>query len=81
MNMIVHSVHDQSLAFGFIDEVTNDTKYLMLPFRGNQGIPVFYCEYHMEVDLMVSVCHRINYYVTQRTRLDIGERKRDNKQR
>jgi hypothetical protein len=35
----------------------------------------------MEVDLMVSVCHRINYYVTQRTRLYIVERKRDNKQR
>ena len=57
MHMIFDSIYDNGFTICFIDQVTDNTQKLWSPFFINDGVPVFYCEYSLQIDLVVGVSH------------------------
>ena len=62
MHVVGNAIDKDVEATGFIDQIANNGKEIVLPTFVNQGRSVFHGKYGLNINLMVGVCHVLFWY-------------------
>ena len=63
--LIFHTIYDDCFAAGFVDQVTNYTLHFTSPGFIKHSLSVFHSKDCLQVDLVISVCHVILFYMSR----------------